>query len=106
MLIRSKMTQVERSVARPVLTVITTWLSDSILAEALGLPIVVRSRGWFVCVVQDQNQSTAYLRAGGGQMHRWPTRYNDRRAANPANLYTIRCFQTRLAGNRVPRFGT
>jgi hypothetical protein len=81
-------------------------MSNLLLAETFWLPIVVRSRSWFVRVVQDQNQGTAYLCAGCCQMHRWPTRHNDRRATSPADLYAIGCFEACFAGNRVPGFRT
>ena len=63
-----------------------------LFAESLGLPVVMRGRSWLVRVVQDQNQRAAYFCASCGQMHRRPTRHNDRRAASPADLYAIRCF--------------
>ena len=79
---------------------------DLLFAKSLGLPIVMQSRSWFIRVMQDQNQSAPYLCSGCGQMHRWPTRHNDRRAVGPADLYAIRGFEACLAGNRVPGFGT
>src|SRR5215471_19002323 len=39
-------------------------------------------------------------------MHRWSARHDDGRAANPADLLTIRCFETRLAGGGVPGLRT
>src|SRR6266849_798224 len=74
------------------------------LAEAFRTPIGRGTCGRLRRVVQDQNQSATHVGARRRKLHGRPLRHDDGRSSSPADERACRCFETGLAGERVPGF--